>query len=80
MQILRRTMAGLEFRVFLDDDKHWSFTARGKGEYVYRKGYASLLSAKASACKLARQYAAGKGTKDRTGKRGFASNQAIFVG
>lgn len=72
-QILRRAMAGLEFRVFLDDDKRWSFTARGNGEYVYRKGYANLLSAKASACKLAREYAAGKGTQDRTGKQGFAS-------
>lgn len=72
-QILRRNMSGLEFRVFLDDDKRWSFTARGNGEYVYRKGYLSLIVAKAASCKLAKQYAAGKGTQDQTGKRGFAS-------
>jgi hypothetical protein len=41
-QILRRSMSKLEFRVFLNDDRRWAFTARGKGEYVYRAGCISL--------------------------------------
>lgn len=45
----------------------------GRGEYVYRTGYLNLITAKASACKLAKRYAAGGGLQDRTSNRGFAS-------
>lgn len=72
-QILRRTMAGLEFRVYLDDDKRWSFTARGAGNYTCRTGYANLTTVKASACRLARKYGAGGSLEPQTALRGFAS-------